>query len=170
MLHVIVEACSPGGHEPRSDDIKFKAGIARRWVACCSASMRHIPLIPGWSWRIFKYGSTRPVSTTRHHYYANIQPLQYRHGRLLTGTFVSFTALDLFAYDGIPFCAGLALGSSTAEAMWCWARQRRLVSEAEFMRFGCCRCRTGEIALRVVVPSDSLPRFDLRSIFSHAVH
>jgi len=36
MLHVIVKASSPGGNEPRSNDIKFKAGVARCWVACYS--------------------------------------------------------------------------------------------------------------------------------------
>jgi len=36
MLHMIVEAWPPGGHEPRSDDIKVKAGVAGCWVACYS--------------------------------------------------------------------------------------------------------------------------------------
>jgi len=82
-----------------------------------STSTRHIPSIPGWSQRIFKDGSTRPVSTTRHHYYANIQTSPVPARKAVNWCLRVIRLLDLFAYDGIRFCAGLALGFSTPEAM-----------------------------------------------------
>ena len=80
-------------------------------------SMRHIPSIPGWSQRIFKDGLTHPVSTTRHHYYANIQTSPVPAWKAVNWYLCIIRRLGSFAYDGIPFCAGLALGFWTPEAM-----------------------------------------------------
>jgi len=75
MLHMIVEAWPPG-HEPRSDDIKVKAGVAGCWVACYSTFINRrrdmSSQFRAGAGESSDWVNPSSVDDARHHYYTNI--------------------------------------------------------------------------------------------------